>query len=311
MKEEIKTYNIQQLNELMPTLGEKPFRTKQLLEWLYGHRAQSFDDMTNLSKALREKLNNLVNKYERYINDIDFSKNRLWEDYETTYDNANGKYPEIENITETSKEIASLKNKIKNLGPVNLNSIDEYKEVSERYEFMNEQRNDIVEAKTNLEKVIADLIGEMKEQFISQFSIINENFKTVFNDLFNGGSAEIALDNEDDVLNCNIEIKAQPPGKKLQSLTLLSGGERCLTAIALLFAILQLKPSPFVILDEVEAALDDVNVTRFADFVNRYTARSQFIVVTHRKGTMEACDRMYGVTMQERGISKILSMRIQ
>ncbi|MCQ2527553.1 MAG: chromosome segregation protein SMC [Saccharofermentans sp.] len=268
-------------------------------------------DINSTLNNLREKLNSLVNKYEKYINDIDFSKNRLWEDYETTYDNANGKYPEIENITETSKEIASLKSKIKNLGPVNLNSIDEYKEVSERYEFMNEQRNDIVEAKTNLEKVIADLVNEMKEQFIAQFTIINENFKTVFNDLFNGGSAEIVLDNEEDVLNCNIEIKAQPPGKKLQSLTLLSGGERCLTAIALLFAILQLKPSPFVILDEVEAALDDVNVTRYADFVNRYTARSQFIVVTHRKGTMEACDRMYGVTMQERGISKILSMRIQ
>ena len=192
-----------------------------------------------------------------------------------------------------------------------MNSIEEYKEISERYEFMMGQRNDIVEAKTNLEKVIADLIEEMKTQFIDQFTTINENFKTVFTDLFNGGSAEIVLENEEDVLNCGIEIKAQPPGKKLQSLTLLSGGERCLTAIALLFAILQLRPSPFVILDEVEAALDDVNVSRFTDFVRRYCVRSQFILVTHRKGTMEACDRMYGVTMQERGISKILSMRIQ
>ena len=261
--------------------------------------------------ALRDKYNNLVSKYEKYINDIDFSKNRLWEDYETTYDNVVGKYPEIESINETTKIISSLKNKIKNLGPVNMNSIEEYKEISERYEFMMSQRNDIVDAKTNLEKVIADLIEEMKTQFIDQFTTINENFKTVFTDLFNGGSAEIVLENEEDVLNCGIEIKAQPPGKKLQSLTLLSGGERCLTAIALLFAILQLRPSPFVILDEVEAALDDVNVSRFTDFVRRYCVRSQFILVTHRKGTMEACDRMYGVTMQERGISKILSMRIQ
>lgn len=261
--------------------------------------------------ALRDKYNNLVSKYERYINDIDFSKNRLWEDYETTYDNVVGNYPEIESINETTKLISSLKNKIKNLGPVNMNSIEEYKEISERYEFMMSQRNDIVDAKTNLEKVIADLIDEMKTQFIDQFTTINENFKTVFTDLFNGGSAEIVLENEEDVLNCGIEIKAQPPGKKLQSLTLLSGGERCLTAIALLFAILQLRPSPFVILDEVEAALDDVNVSRFTDFVRRYCVRSQFILVTHRKGTMEACDRMYGVTMQERGISKILSMRIQ
>lgn len=268
-------------------------------------------DINDTLNALRDKYNGLVTKYERYINDIDFSKNRLWEDYETTFDNVRELYPEVENITETAKEISVLKNKIKALGPVNLNSIDEYKEVNERYEFMTEQRNDIVASKENLEKVISDLINEMQEQFINQFTIINENFKKVFADLFNGGSAEIVLENEEDVLNCNIEIKAQPPGKKLQSLTLLSGGERCLTAIALLFAILQLKPSPFVILDEVEAALDDVNVNTFADFVNRYSARSQFIVVTHRKGTMEACDRMYGVTMQERGISKILSMRIQ
>ncbi len=261
--------------------------------------------------VLRNRYNSLVSKFEKYINDIDFSKNRLWEDYETTYDNCAGKYPRVENIGETTKLIASLKSQIKAIGPVNLNSVEEYKEISERFEFMSNQRNDIYEAKTNLEKVISDLLDEMKGQFIEQFTTINENFKTVFNDLFNGGSAEIVLENEEDVLNCAIEIKAQPPGKKLQSLTLLSGGERCLTAIALLFAILQLRPSPFVILDEVEAALDDVNVTRYADFVRRYTARSQFIVVTHRKGTMEACDRMYGVTMQERGISKILSMRIQ
>lgn len=269
------------------------------------------DDINETLNGLRQKHNNLITKYERFINDIDMSKNRLWEDYETTYDNVCGKYPKITNIGETVKQISALKAKIKELGPVNLNSVDEYKEVSERYEFMLSQRNDIVDAKTNLEKVIADLITEMKEQFITQFNTINENFKTVFTDLFNGGSAEIMLENEEDVLNCAIEIKAQPPGKKLQNLTLLSGGERCLTAIALLFAILQLRPSPFVVLDEVEAALDDVNVTRFTDFVRRYTAKSQFILVTHRKGTMEACDRMYGVTMQERGISKILSMRIQ
>ena len=150
----------------------------------------------------------------------------------------------------------------------------------------------------------------MKDQFITHFGIINENFKQVFVDLFGGGTAEIILEN-DDVLNCAIEIKAQPPGKKLQSLLLLSGGERCLTAIALLFAILELKPSPFVILDEVDAALDDVNISCFTDFVRRHCAKSQFIVVTHRKGTMEACDQMYGVTMAERGISKILSMELR
>jgi len=182
--------------------------------------------------------------------------------------------------------------------------------VNERFSFMTKQKDDIEEAKANLAGIISDLVAEMKEQFLVRFEQINENFKVVFSDLFNGGTAEILLEDQSDVLSCGIDIRAQPPGKKLQSLTLLSGGERCLTAIALLFAILQLRPSPFCVLDEVEAALDDVNVNRFTDFVRRYTAKSQFILVTHRKGTMEACDRMYGITMQERGISKVLSMRL-
>jgi len=269
-------------------------------------------NLTSISDSinnLRNKLNNHVSKYEKYINEIDFSKNRLWEDYEVTYDNMVDSVEAVENPSELAKEISKLRNEIKNIGPVNLDSVDEFRELSDRLEFMTNQRNDIFNAKTDLEKVISDLVNEMQQQFITQFEIINNNFKRVFFDLFGGGTAEIVLDSED-VLECNIEIKAQPPGKKLQSLTLLSGGERCLTAIALLFAILELKPSPFVILDEVEAALDDVNVTRFTDFVRRYCVKSQFILVTHRKGTMEACDRMYGVTMAERGISKILSMRL-
>lgn len=294
------------MQKTVTALNEKKAIIDKDLSSYIGRITDINDEINNL----RNKYNNLVNKYERYINDIDFSKNRLWEDYETTYDNVRGVYPEVTDQAQATKDIARLKGQIKNLGAVNPNAIEEYKEVSERYEFMTSQRNDIAEAKANLEKVISEIVAEMKQQFIEHFNIINENFKTVFTDLFNGGTAEIILGDPEDVLNCTIEIKAQPPGKKLQSLTLLSGGERCLTAIALLFGILQLRPSPFVILDEVEAALDDVNVTRFTDFVRRYTTRSQFILVTHRKGTMEACDRMYGVTMQERGISKILSMRL-
>ncbi|MBP5262284.1 MAG: chromosome segregation protein SMC [Clostridiales bacterium] len=269
-------------------------------------------NLTSISDSinnLRNKLNNHVSKYEKYITEIDISKNRLWEDYEVTYDNVAATVEAVENPAETAKEISRLRTEIKNIGPVNLDSVEEFRELSDRLDFMTNQRNDIFNAKTDLEKVISDLVSEMQQQFITQFEIINNNFKRVFFDLFGGGTAEIVLDSED-VLECNIEIKAQPPGKKLQSLTLLSGGERCLTAIALLFAILELKPSPFVILDEVEAALDDVNVARFTDFVRRYCVKSQFILVTHRKGTMEACDRMYGVTMAERGISKILSMRL-
>ena len=198
------------------------------------------------------------------------------------------------------------------MGPVNLGALQEFSELSERLEFMTKQRDDIEAAKKDLEKVIDDLLTKMRSEFTEHFDIINKNFSQVFTDLFGGGTAEIILGNDsEDVLECAIDIKAQPPGKKLQNLSLLSGGERCLTAIGLLFAIQELKPSPFVILDEVEAALDDVNITRFTDFVRRHSAKSQFILVTHRKGTMEACDQMYGVTMAERGVSKILSMELK
>jgi chromosome segregation protein len=264
---------------------------------------------TELSRLQNEQTK-MESKLERYELEIDDCKNRLWENHELTYDNAAEYRIEIPNLGAMQKRINELRSQIKEIGAVNVNAVEEFQKINERYTFMCSQRDDIEKAKADLMKVIEDLIHEMKQQFMTHFTQINENFKTVFADLFNGGTAEILLENEEDVLNCGIDIKAQPPGKKLQSLSLLSGGERCLTAIALLFAILQLRPSPFCVLDEVEAALDDANVNRFTDFVRRYCVKSQFILVTHRKGTMEACDRMYGVTMQERGISKILSMRL-
>lgn len=268
-------------------------------------------DASDRINDLRNKYNTLVMKYEKFFDEIDASKNRLWEDYETTYDNIKDKYTRVNNIQETTKLITKLKNEIKAIGPVNLNSIEEYKEISTRHDFLTSQKEDILLAKKDLEKIITDLTNEMQKQFSEEFVKINTNFNKVFVDLFGGGTAEIILENENDVLNSNIDIKAQPPGKRLQSISLLSGGEKSITAIALLFAILELSPSPFVILDEVDAALDDVNINRFTGFVKRHVVNSQFILVTHRKGTMEECDRMYGVTMQERGISKILSMRIQ
>ena len=310
---------ISDYDELLISLGNDEKDKSAKIKELSSSRAElekelsgflgKLTDCQDTINSIKNELSTLTNKYERYIEEIDNSKNRLWEDYEVTFDNVCESCDSVTNAGESAQLISKLRNKIKNIGPVNLNSIEEYKEVSDRYEFMSSQRNDVYNAKIDIENCIAQLIDEMQTQFVTHFETINENFKTVFADLFNGGTAEISLDS-DDVLNCNIEIKAQPPGKKLQSLSPLSGGEKCLTAIALLFAILQLKPSPFVILDEVEAALDDVNVSRFTDFVRRYCARSQFIIVTHRKGTMEACDRMYGVTMQERGVSKILSMRL-
>ncbi len=282
-------------------------------EELEGRLTGFIDNVTAASQklsALQTEQTKLESKLERYELEVDDCKNRLWENHELTYDNATEFRMEIENLSAMQKRINELRGQIKEIGAVNVNAVEEYQKINERYEFMCAQRDDIEKAKADLTKVIEDLIREMKQQFMDHFTQINENFKTVFADLFNGGTAEILLENEEDVLNCGIDIKAQPPGKKLQSLSLLSGGERCLTAIALLFAILQLRPSPFCVLDEVEAALDDANVNRFTDFVRRYCVKSQFILVTHRKGTMEACDRMYGVTMQERGISKILSMRL-
>ena len=293
---------------------EQKIRTiLQEKEELEGRLTGFIDNVTAATQklsSLQNEQTKLDSKLERYELEVDDCKNRLWENHELTYDNASEYRMEIDNLNAMQKRINELRSKIKEIGAVNVNAVDEYQKINERYEFMCAQRDDIEKAKADLAKVIEDLIREMKQQFMDHFTQINENFKTVFADLFNGGTAEILLENEEDVLNCGIDIKAQPPGKKLQSLSLLSGGERCLTAIALLFAILQLRPSPFCVLDEVEAALDDANVNRFTDFVRRYCVKSQFILVTHRKGTMEACDRMYGVTMQERGISKILSMRL-
>jgi len=197
------------------------------------------------------------------------------------------------------------------LGNVNIKAIEEYAEVSERYVFLMGQKDDLEKASKQLVKIIEDLEKQMTEIFLVHFKDIAIKFKETFKALFHGGDATIELANEDDVLNSEIEIIAQPPGKKLQSLNLLSGGEKALTAIALLFAILKTKPTPFCILDEIEAALDDVNVYRFADFIKDYASRSQFVVITHRKGTMEVADTLYGVTMEEYGISKVLSVKLE
>ena len=314
-----------EINDLDAKLDENAKQQKVLedvIAKLFEQRSSLSGDLSSFGdrlaasgneiSALQAKLNAHVSKYDKIIFEIDQNKNRLWEDYETTYDNIKDSVEPVTKIGEQTKRIQTLKNAIKALGPVNLGALQEFSELSERLEFMTKQRDDIEAAKKDLEKVIDDLLTKMRSEFTEHFDIINKNFSQVFTDLFGGGTAEIILGNDsEDVLECAIDIKAQPPGKKLQNLSLLSGGERCLTAIGLLFAIQELKPSPFVILDEVEAALDDVNITRFTDFVRRHSAKSQFILVTHRKGTMEACDQMYGVTMAERGVSKILSMELK
>ncbi len=243
--------------------------------------------------------------------DLDSIFTHLWEEYELTYTEALKVRTEEEiNLTEANREIASLKSKIKALGNINIDAIEEYKNVKERFDFLTEQTRDLEKAKAELEGLIDEMLDIMKKQFSEQFAIISKNFNQVFRELFGGGQATLSLADPDDILESGVEIEAQPPGKKLQSLTLLSGGERAFTAIALLFAILKVRPTPFCILDEIEAALDDVNVYRYADYLKKYSNKTQFIVVTHRRGTMEAANILYGVTMQEKGVSKLLSLNI-
>ncbi|MBR2411451.1 MAG: chromosome segregation protein SMC [Clostridia bacterium] len=234
---------------------------------------------------------------------------KLYDEYQLTRREAEEISPEIESVPKAQKRLSELKAQIKALGSVNVAAIEEYKEVSQRYEFLSGQVEDVEKSKKELLKMIEELTDKMAEQFRDRFEAINNGFKETFTALFGGGSAELILEDETDILECNIEIKAQPPGKNVKSLSLLSGGEKGLTAIALLFAILKVRPSPFCIFDEVEAALDDVNVLRYAQYVRMMTDETQFILITHRRGTMEEADMLYGVTMQEHGVSKLLELK--
>lgn len=204
-----------------------------------------------------------------------------------------------------------IKLAIEELGTVNIGSIDEFERVNERYQFLSEQKEDLTEAKNTLFQVIEEMDEEMTKRFNDTFVQIRSHFDQVFRSLFGGGRAELRLTDPNDLLHSGVEIIAQPPGKKLQNLNLLSGGERALTAIALLFSILKVRPVPFCVLDEVEAALDEANVFRFAQYLKKYSADTQFIVITHRKGTMEEADVLYGVTMQESGVSKVISVKLE
>lgn len=242
--------------------------------------------------------------------ELESLQNRIWDDYEISYAGALKYKTEIDNISQAVKDINSIKEEVKQLGTVNVGAIDEYKRVKDRYEFLLNQKRDLEEAKNSLQKVIVEMTEKMRAQFVKNFSVIKENFNLTFQQLFGGGRAELVLCDEENILESGVEIIAQPPGKKLQHLTLLSGGEKALTAIALLFGILKMKPSPFCILDEIEAALDDVNVARYARFLKEFSKETQFIVVTHRKGTMEVSDALYGVTMEEKGVSRIISVKL-
>lgn len=294
-------------------------------------RTFEIDRITEERRVMEEDLYDIVNKINEINKNIlllqeDFSRlevkkaklesemeaiqNRMWDEYELTYTNAQELKKDIGSIAQAQKRINELRIQIKDLGPVNVAAIEEYVKTKERYEFMTTQRNDMEQAAEKLQRVIYEMTSIMKKQFLEQFRLINENFSIVFKELFNGGRAQLLLVDQENLLESGIEIEVQPPGKKLQNMMLLSGGERAFTAIALLFAILRLKPTPFCILDEIEAALDDANVSRFSEYLRKYSNNTQFIMVTHRKGTMEGSDMLYGVTMQEHGVSRIISMKM-
>ncbi len=275
-----------------------------------------YDEQENLKK-INEEINNLqksINTLELKLtkNEMTIEKynDKLWEDYEMSYKMALNYKKDIENVSKVEGKIKQIKEKIKQIGNINVNSIEEYKKVKERYEFLLEQKSDLIKGENSLNKVIIDMEINMREQFAKNFKLIKKYFGEVFQKLFQGGKADVYLSDENDILGSGIEIIAQPPGKRLQNISLLSGGEKALTAIALLFAILKLKPTPFCILDEIEAALDDANVYRFSDYLKQYSKNTQFIVITHRKGTMESMDCLYGVTMQEKGVSKLVSVKL-
>ena len=253
-------------------------------------------------ERLQERLEGLRREYDTIIA-------KLWEEYELTRREAEEIGITIEDVPAAQRRLTELKNRIKALGAVNVAAVVEYKEVSERYTFMKAQTDDVEKSKAELLKLIDDLTRRMQTQFTERFSVINEQFGRIFKDLFGGGSASLSFTDEGDILNSGIEIKVHPPGKIVSHIELLSGGEKALVAISIYFAIMRVSPPPFCMLDEIEAALDDVNVTRFANYLRRMNDHTQFIAITHRRGTMEEADVLYGVTMQDQGISKLLSLR--
>lgn len=267
-------------------------------------------DQFDVLEGLKEQIVKLDVKKTKVEQDLQQVTEQLWEEYELTPNNTE-EFERPNNIATAQKRVNTLRNQIKDLGSINIDSIEEYKKTKERYDFMSEQRLDLENTVTKLRKIISDMTDTMQVQFKEKFALISKNFNEVFVELFGGGKAELILEDESNILECGIDIRVQPTGKKLQNMMLLSGGEKAFTAIALLFAILKINPAPFCILDEIEAALDDVNVYRFAEYLKKFCKETQFLVITHRKGTMEVADTVYGVTMEENGVSKLLSIKLK
>ena len=308
-KEKIKQKNEQlqnKLNELSSQLGQFDAQINQLDQVA----SRNYD----LRKDAAIEQEDYSVKIAKFNSLIDQRLETLRDDYALTFEAAIAQ-AEGQNDQETREKLAKSvklhRMSLEDIGPVNLDSIQEYEDVKKRYDFLNGQQNDLLKARDDLEKSMNELDEEVKSRFKATFEAVAESFKRIFPLVFGGGKAKLELTEPNNLLETGIEIIAQPPGKKLQRLSLLSGGERALTAITLLFAMLQVNPVPFCLLDEVEAALDDANVTRFAQFLLKYNLKTQFIVITHRRGTMKQADQLYGVVMQESGISQVLSVSLK
>ncbi|NLJ58574.1 MAG: chromosome segregation protein SMC [Tissierellia bacterium] len=301
------------LAEEIKRLTESFLKEKETLKNNQDEIYEYQNKINSVNKSITEVLDEEMKlnlKIERVSSKIEDISSKLWEDYELNYAMALKYKDSSISQNKLYNEVNSCKRAIKGLGNINLDSIEEYKEVKERYDFLTKQQDDLINAMDQLNEVIQQLEVQMKEKFLEEFANIRAKFSQVFKKLFNGGSGDIYLENEEDALNSDIEIAVQPPGKKLSKISLLSGGEKALTAIALLFSILKTKPTPFCVLDEIEAALDELNIYRFSQYLKEFSKETQFIVITHRKGTMEYADTLYGATMEEKGVTKLVSLKL-
>ncbi len=298
---------IAQLAEQVEKIGISNEEKRRVHKGFFEQR----EELSARVSALDKEVYRLDSQLTKLSEDAEAQINYLWEEYALTPSDASEFFAQdYQDSAQNRRYIGELKGKIKGLGDVNVNAIEDYKQVSERYEFLKTQRDDLHNSEQTLLGIIAELDTEMRKQFTEKFAEITRQFDAVFKELFGGGKATLELADEEDILTAGIRIIAQPPGKKLQNMMQLSGGEKALTAISLLFAIQNLKPSPFCLLDEIEAALDDSNVKRYAKYLHKLTTHTQFIVITHRRGTMAAADVLYGITMQEKGISTLVSVSL-
>ena len=312
--------DIAQRQETLTQLNEQGSAFRERLEALNREKLELEAERTAKSRASQEMNENLLNleraasKLEQKIATSAMEEkqilDRLWETYELSHSDAQLQRIELESVPKATRRIGELKRDIHSLGPINIGAIEEFDRVNGRYTYLTEQRNDVEKAKEDLTGIIEDITAEMTRIFSVQFKLLSESFQTTFTELFGGGTARLELEDENDILGCGIEIKAQPPGNTLKTISLLSGGEKAFVAIALYFSILKVHPTPFCVMDEIEAALDDANVTRYARYMRTLAGKTQFIVITHRRGTMEEADVLYGVTMQEQGVSKILTINL-